>query len=764
MDNNDFTEKYQYLFDTLKTHKYDEFINALNEIDTTDIMFDINVRDKQNNYYLTYAVLLNNHKIVKLLIDNGAKIDIVDKYDKSIILLPINFSYMEILEILLDVNKSNIGVSIVDIKDRNYRIPLHYAIEIQNIPAIKMLLKYGSNPNVVDKDGCNALHLAIKSRSLEICEIILKYIADINTKQNNGESALHIACNLQLVDICNLLIKNNININVFDHSHEITPLHYSVLLNNKELVALLLKHNAEPNVQDVYGNTPLHYTIIENNFEIFLMLTQSETTKNIINMNMWNIDGEIPLHLVLKNNIENITDFLDIMINKSNLALQDNDGNTCLHYLIKLNLWKMYTGQLIKKRLDIFTLNAINIMPLDLIPKNDYNEFINLVVDSYLDRLKVANELWYFEWENICAKDFEKITKKDQKDMELFIKNKDTKFNNITGESFKPVCKSMIKDKLITLIEKFKKKDDTIECHEKSFPVKRGIVCVKLLEGSRLDYCTFTGSTLDILIGLLFLLKKHKNSCSTLNKNFSENRDLCGFYKSIGILMNSKCEFLNFEIVWVHQRLYLMNGFFEQFKKCLIHTKRFIIIPLGIEIREGSHAGYLIYDKINNEIERFEPHGATTPPGLYYNPDLFDEILEARFKTIDENIKYIRPKDYLPKVGFQLMDISENKKRKIGDPSGFCALWCIWYVDMRLTYSDMTRNELIDMLMNTIRSKNISYRNMIRNYGKNIIDIRDRILQKSKMDINDWLNDQYTDAQISSVMSVLNGEIETIIK
>jgi hypothetical protein len=185
-------------------------------------------------------------------------------------------------------------------------------------------------------------------------------------------------------------------------------------------------------------------------------------------------------------------------------------------------------------------------------------------------------------------------------------------------------------------------------------------------------------------------------------------------------------------------------------------------MPLGIEIREGSHAGYLIYDKNNNEIERFEPHGATTPPGLYYNPNLLDEILESKFKTIDETIKYIKPKEYLPKVGFQLMDISENKKRKIGDPSGFCALWCIWYVDMRLTYSDMSRNELVDMLMSTIRSKNISYRNMIRNYGKNIMEIRDKILQKSKMDINDWLNDQYTDTQVNSVMSVLNNEIENV--
>jgi hypothetical protein len=207
----------------------------------------------------------------------------------------------------------------------------------------------------------------------------------------------------------------------------------------------------------------------------------------------------------------------------------------------------------------------------------------------------------------------------------------------------------------------------------------------------------------------------------------------------------------------------LTDGFYDNFKKCS-RKKRFVIIPIGIEMSKGSHAGYIIYDNEKKEVERFEPHGSTTPPGLYYNPDLLDEILESRFKIIDENIKYIRPKDYLPKVGFQLLDITENKKRKIGDPEGFCALWSMWYVDMRITYKDMNRDDLVKMLIRSIKSKNISFRNMIRNYGRNIIKIRDDILKKSDMNINDWLNDQYTDVQINSIMVQLNAQVEQVIK
>ena len=117
-------------------------------------------------------------------------------------------------------------------------------------------------------------------------------------------------------------------------------------------------------------------------------------------------------------------------------------------------------------------------------------------------------------------------------------------------------------------------------------------------------------------------------------------------------------------------------------------------------MKEGSHANYIIYDIEKNIIERFEPHGSTTPPGLNYNPDILDNILITRFKEINEDITYLKPKNYLPKIGFQLLDIFENNKKKIGDPGGFCALWAIWYVDMRLTYQEYDRKKLVGLLLN----------------------------------------------------------------
>jgi hypothetical protein len=249
-----------------------------------------------------------------------------------------------------------------------------------------------------------------------------------------------------------------------------------------------------------------------------------------------------------------------------------------------------------------------------------------------------------------------------------------------------------------------------------------------------------------------------------VSKNYADNTDLSKFYKSIGLIMSNRSEFLNFEIVWTHLKLYIMGNFYDILNKCMSSNKRFIVIPIGIELTNGSHANYMIYDRDINEIERFEPHGSTTPPGLNYNPELLDDILEKRFKMIDDKIEYIRPKMYLPKIGFQLIDVTESSNKKIGDPSGFCALWSLWYADMRLTYPNIPRKKLVKKLMSTMISDNIPFRNMIRNYSTTVTTIRDDILKKANMDINDWLNDNYTQEQLDLFMSELDNRVITIIK
>ena len=119
---------------------------------------------------------------------------------------------------------------------------------------------------------------------------------------------------------------------------------------------------------------------------------------------------------------------------------------------------------------------------------------------------------------------------------------------------------------------------------------------------------------------------------------------------------------------------------------------------------------------------------------------LLDDILSNKFKLILEDYKYMKPKDYLPIVGFQLLEITEkNKCTKIGDPNGFCAVWCVWWTFMRVKHKKINQKDLALELIRIIKFKNIKFKNLIRNFSNKVTILRDEELKKHNLNIDDWM-------------------------
>jgi hypothetical protein len=47
--------------------------------------------------------------------------------------------------------------------------------------------------------------------------------------------------------------------------------------------------------------------------------------------------------------------------------------------------------------------------------------------------------------------------------------------------------------------------------------------------------------------------------------------------------------------------------------------------------------------------------------------------------------------------------------------------------------------------------KNIKFKNLIRNYSKNITDLRDNYLKKYDIDFNDWINENYDEELVDNL-------------
>ncbi len=762
------------LFKLIKNQKYDEFKKALIDIKVNkeEMSIDLNLCDDNNQYLLNYIVVANKIDLLDLMFQfDNIKIDIFDTDNKTLLYIPIKYNYIDLINTILEYDKKTISVSICNVRDAKGNTSLHYAIKNKNLEIVRKLIQAGSNPLFENINSMNALHFAVYSREYDVIKFILASIDNekkinilVNSRISTGETALHFACNLQEIKIIQLLLDYGANPNIVSMSQEASILQYAVNLGNRKIVEILMKtNNININHQDIHGNTALHYCVIENNGDIFDLLTKNDN----INVNLWNMNGEIPLHICIEKGNNLKREIIDFLIVKSNLNIQNNDYDSCLHLICKYDIWENYKNILENKNLDILVINKSNKRPIDYLDKNKnkYNDFINIVVESYISRLRSnKNVLWNEKWENICKQNDEDMSDDDKKELDQTNKKKiDIPLDK---------CRGIVREKINGLINKSTYYVDD-KCKTKSYPVKKEKLCITIddtlnIDTKRLQFCTFTGSTLDILIGLIFLLKQHKNATSPISQNIQKNEQLCKAYERQGYVMKNNCEFLNFEIVFMNNRIYFTESFEMLLQKSIANEmKRFIIIPIGIDTFQGAHANYLIIDKQTHEIERFEPHGSTNPSGFNYNSKLFDNILEVKIGDIYMEImkiklKYFSPNTYLPKIGLQIFDIKEKTKKKIGDPMGFCAVWSIYYTDMRLRYPDIGRNKIIKYIIKTIKEQRISYRNLIRNYAFNIIELRDSILNNVSVDINDWLNDEITTEQHDIIITKINDMINRV--
>ena len=161
------------------------------------------------------------------------------------------------------------------------------------------------------------------------------------------------------------------------------------------------------------------------------------------------------------------------------------------------------------------------------------------------------------------------------------------------------------------------------------------------------------------------------------------------------------------------------QDFFNYLKECVDGSTRLSVIPLKLLSKTGlSHANMLIYDKINNTLERFEPHGHESPDE--FHPYLLDITLPkmfAKFVTGKEVI-YIPPQAFCPVKGHQVIEQIERETLGItlAEGKGLCSVWSFIYANLRLQYPDKTNIEIMDFISSQVTSDKKLYQ-----YAENII-------------------------------------------
>jgi ankyrin repeat protein len=714
------------LFKFIKNKQFNELFEYIKT--NTDI--DLDVYDENYNYFIQYLVLYNEYDMIKYILEHNynIRLDILDTDGRSLLYNPIKYNYYPLLEILIKYDKNNIGMSILDVKDNSNYTGLHYAIIYDNLKAL--LLLYNLNNKNID---ITFYELGFQHKRTNLLLYLLeKELVKHNNIDNfvnsKGESILRIALNSDNNKVFQYILNNvdflNQIINIKDSEYGLAIIHLIIGLDYYDIFVKLVDNininiNINMNLSDNFGNTPLHYTIIDHRFKMAEYLINKD-----INFNATNINGDTALHLFLEEDINNNSLLLKLIEN-TDLNIINNKRMTPLHY-IAIN--SLYLNDDIKQilingktHMNLFIKNKDNKSVLDLVKltKSDKEEFINLAIDSYYNILKNIKNKDIDGWEKYCAND--DITNL-LKELKKHNKDKDVKY----------YCKDQIRKLIVE--------------NKQSIPTYKELNINSNINGIYMEGCYYTGSTIDILFGLLYLNNNY-NCSLLLEYPLTHNKELESYYMKMGLNYSFKMDFSNIEIVWSYMKL-IYPANFESILKNRINNANFIVIPLGIDIsgglNGGSHANILIIDINNKTIERFEPNGQNPPNGFYYNPDLLNKNLINKFGEILPEYTYLSPDKYLPNIGFQMYEVVEEQKcKKIGDPNGFCAIWCIWWAEQRLNNPNIEPSLLAEELIKQIKLSNRSFKKLIRNYSMNIVSIRDNYLKKYEITIDDWINGNY---------------------
>ncbi len=301
---------------------------------------DLNIEDNDGDTGLLLASKNGHKKIVELFINNNVDIDHTNKNGDSSLILASRSSEMEIVELLLE-SSANPNL---EAKDKS--TALSFAFLNGNKALIHLLIKFGAF-KLPNKINVNELWNSIcATRGIEaaaLANVLIKNDADINyQKLPDSNTPILNSVGYDNLEVAKTLIKYGANLDL-QNTGGFTALHVAVMNKNVDLVKVLLEANTDPDIQTYENNTtPLFMGIGHRvNINDITACTSNIKKKNDITVqivklllkykadpNILNTNGTSPLMVASRiGDIEMVNLLLKA---KARMDIQENTGLTAL--------------------------------------------------------------------------------------------------------------------------------------------------------------------------------------------------------------------------------------------------------------------------------------------------------------------------------------------------------------------------------------------------------------------------------------------------
>lgn len=236
---------------------------------------------------LMYASSIGNIEICKLLLENGAKINAVDKNNDHALNWAAFSGKIPVMKLLIDKNadlflKSKHGTAV----DVTFRLWHHdsvsnvfkstkiarlttkkeqkliTAILKNDINSAKKSLKKGISVNTKDPLETPILQLAAQQGNYELVKLLIEHKVNLNAMNRVGQTPLAWAARFGHIAIVDLLLKSGADPNSAGKTYQLTPLIGAAVNGNVTIGSLLIENNASIDTKDVVNNaSALHWAL-----------------------------------------------------------------------------------------------------------------------------------------------------------------------------------------------------------------------------------------------------------------------------------------------------------------------------------------------------------------------------------------------------------------------------------------------------------------------------------------------------------------------
>ncbi|MFA9456481.1 M48 family metallopeptidase [Halalkalibacter sp. AB-rgal2] len=182
------------------------------------------------------------------------------EYDRTDLFDPILMSDYKLLETLI-----NDGADLEETDDFGYTA-LQYAIQFDSPTAFYILLDAGADPNSQSSPD-RPLQTAIFYENEIAVRKLIEYGADVNMLNDYDVSPLVYSIQYEYLEMTELLLENDANPNLM--AMGTTPLYFAMELEDYETTLLLLDYGADPTIVDDYDEDILTLTGFETAEDLY---------------------------------------------------------------------------------------------------------------------------------------------------------------------------------------------------------------------------------------------------------------------------------------------------------------------------------------------------------------------------------------------------------------------------------------------------------------------------------------------------------------